>query len=76
VALTLRTPTEAEVFEQEQRRQRQTEQRETNSGKRTRKILKKAGMRNVEKGKETSPEKALVQIRSFLEPLVQKSRKR
>jgi len=58
VALTLRTPTEAAVFEQEQRRQRQTERRETNSGKSTGKILKKAGMRNLRKGQESELEKS------------------
>jgi len=43
---------------------------------RHREILGKPRIQNVEKGREESQKEALVQIRDFLEPLVQKSSKR
>jgi len=63
VALTLRTPTEAAVFEQEQRRQRQDFDRRPSTPRAPERFAGKAGIRNVEKDREASQKKALVQIR-------------
>jgi len=64
VALTLRNPTEAEVFEQEQRRQRQDFDRRPSTPRAPENSSKKQE-REMLKGREADVKKALVQIRKF-----------